>query len=143
MTGLRGPCACGSVRYRTSGALTGPLTFCNRWRCRKRSGSSYGTTAGVAAAAFRVTDGADLLRAWESSPVVRRHFASCCGSPIFKTDEADPAELGFRLGTLDDDPGLGGGMHFQVGSAVPWLRLDDGLPCEGGGPPFGARDADT
>ncbi len=48
--------------------------------------------------------------------------------------------LGFRLGTLDTDPGRPIDVHFQVGSKVPWLRLADGVPQEGGGPPFGQRD---
>lgn len=137
---LHGSCACGHVTYEIDAPLIGPLTYCHCWRCRKQSGSSFGTTAGVAAARFRVTAGADLLRTWESSPGVLRYFAGCCGAPIYKADAADPDELGFRLGTLDDDPGLRRGVHFQIGSAVPWFDISDDLPREAGGPRFGARD---
>ncbi len=137
---LKGSCACGSVRYEITGPLIGPVTYCHCWRCRKHSGSSFGTTAGVRAADFRIVAGADRLASWESSPGTRRHFAGCCGSPIYKRDERAPDQLGFRLGTLDDDPRMEGGLHFRTGSKAPWLEIGDDLPCERSGPPFGERD---
>ena len=55
--------------------------------------------------------------------------------------DAAPELLGFRLGTLDTDPGRTGGMHFMVDSKAPWLEIHDDLPREpGDGPPFGERD---
>lgn len=137
---LTGSCGCGRVRYQITGALIGPITQCHCWRCRKQSGASFGTTAGVARGDFAVVAGADLLRAWQSSPGVERFFASCCGSPIFKRDAADPEEFGFRLGTLDTDPGVTVEMHFRAGSKVPWVEICDDLPREESGPPFGAQD---
>jgi hypothetical protein len=138
---LKGSCACGRVRYEIRGELLGPVTYCHCWRCRKHSGSSFGTTAGVKAADFSVVSGEALLSRWESSPGVHRFFASCCGSPIFKRRDAAPELLGFRLGTLDTDPGRIGGMHFMVRSKAPWLEIHDALPQEpGDGPPFGERD---
>lgn len=137
---LRGSCACGHVSYVIDGGLVGPVTHCHCWRCRKQSGASFGTTAGLPRGALRVVSGAGEIRHWSSSPGVRRFFAGCCGSPLWKEDDADPAELGFRLGTLDDDPGMMAQMHFLTGSQVPWISLDDGLPQQPGGPPFGERD---
>ncbi len=137
---LHGSCACGKIRYEIHGALLGPVTYCHCWRCRKHSGSSFGTTAGLDAAALRFVEGEALLKYWESSPGVRRYFASCCGSPIYKRDAAHPEELGFRLGTLDTDPAVTAAMHYQVGSKAPWVELSDELPKEFGGPAFGKRD---
>lgn len=137
---LSGSCACGRVRYEIRGALIGPVTYCHCWRCRKHSGSSFGTTAGVKAADLVFTAGEELLAGWESSPGVTRFFAACCGSPIHKRDAADPDALGFRLGTLDTDPGLPAALHFMTGSKAPWVALGDDLPHEPGGPPFGERD---
>jgi hypothetical protein len=84
--------------------------------------------------------GGDRLSSWESSPGVRRFFASCCGSPIYKRSDASPRLLGFRLGTLDADPGRTAELHFMVGSKAPWVVLADTLPREGDGPPFGTRE---
>lgn len=137
---LAGSCACGRVRYEIRGGLVGPITLCHCWRCRKHSGSSFGTTSGVRASEFVFLQGEDLLRSWESSAGVHRFFAGCCGSPIFKRDDATPDLLGFRLGTLDTDPGRKAELHFMPRSQVPWLDIDDSLPRKGGGPGFGERD---
>jgi hypothetical protein len=137
---LKGSCACGRVRYEIRGGLVGPLTHCHCWRCRKHSGASFGTTAGVNAADFHVTLGDDLLSSWESSPDVRRFFAGCCGSPLFKRHHRHPELLGFRLGTLDSDPGRAVEQHFMTGSKVPWIEIHDGLPQETVGVPFGERE---
>jgi hypothetical protein len=128
------------VRYEIRGELLGPITLCHCWRCRKHSGSSFGTTCAVKASDLFFLDGEDALESWESSPGVQRFFAGCCGSPIFKRDDAAPALLGFRLGTLDSDPGRKADLHFMVGSKVPWLDIHDSLPQRPGGPPFGERD---
>jgi hypothetical protein len=137
---LKGSCACGRVSYEVDGPLIGPVTYCHCWRCRKHSGSSFGTTAGIAASDLRFVTGGELLESWESSPGVRRFFARCCGSPIYKRDDAAPGELGFRLGTLDTDPGINVAMHFMVGSKAPWVEITDDLPQDRCGVPFGTRD---
>jgi len=137
---LNGSCACGRVRYEIRGELLGPVTCCHCWRCRKHSGSSFGTTAGVNASDLSLLAGEELLSSWESSPGVHRFFAGCCGSPIYKRNDAAAAVLGFRLGTLDTDPMKKAELHFMVGSKVPWVEIDDSLPQESGGVPFGERD---
>ena len=137
---LRGSCACGQVTYEIRGELIGPITYCHCWRCRKHSGSSFGTTVGVRAANFVVVSGEELLSSWESSPGVRRFFAGCCGSPIYKRQDAAPEVLGFRLGTLDANPLRRAELHFMVGSRAPWVEIQDSLPRQAGGVPFGARD---
>ena len=80
------------------------------------------------------------MSSWESSPGVHRFFASCCGSPIYKRDDAAPAVLGFRLGTLDSDPLRNAAVHFMIGSKAPWVQISDRLAQEPGGVPFGERD---
>ncbi|MBI1243978.1 MAG: GFA family protein [Alphaproteobacteria bacterium] len=137
---LKGSCACGEVRYEISGVLVGPITYCHCWRCRKHSGSSFGTTAGVRASEFRIVAGQERLSSWKSSPGIDRFFAGCCGSPIYKRNAETPEMLGFRLGTLDTDPKEVGTLHFQAGSKAPWFAITDSLTCESGGPPFGTRD---
>jgi hypothetical protein len=137
---LTGSCACGRVRYEIHGRLVGPVTYCHCWRCRKHSGSSFGTTAGVAASDLKFVAGQELMASWESSPGVHRCFARCCGSPIYKRDDSNPDELGFRLGTLDTDPDMKAELHFMVGSRAPWVEIADDLRQEGSGPPFGSKD---
>lgn len=137
---LEGSCACGEVRYEVRGALVGPVTLCHCWRCRKHSGSSFGTTCGVRSSDLVLTSGESRLASWQSSSGVDRYFASCCGSPIYKRDASRPELLGLRLGTLDVDPGRKAARHFMIASKAPWLEVHDGLPREGAGPPFGECD---
>lgn len=137
---LNGSCACGAVQYEIAGELLGPITYCHCWRCRKHSGSSFGTTVGLRSEDLRFVSGEERLASWESSPGVRRFFAGCCGSPIYKRDAAHPELLGFRLGTLDSDPSRRGEMHFMTGSKAPWVEIHDSLPQESRGVPFGERD---
>ena len=137
---LRGSCACGRIRYEIRGDLLGPVTYCHCWRCRKHSGSSFGTTVGVKARDLVFLSGEDALASWESSPGISRFFASCCGSPIHKRDSTTPEILSFRLGTLDTNPGKTAALHFMLGSKVPWLEIRDSLPTEPQGVPFGQRD---
>jgi len=134
---LRGSCACGQVRYEIDGELRGRVSHCHCWQCRKHSGASFGTTAAVLAAEFRLVAGADQMGAWESSPGIHRRFAACCGSPIYKTLEAVPEIVALRLGTLDVDPGRTVESHIFVDSKVPWVTLSDDLPTEPGGSKFG------
>jgi hypothetical protein len=94
----------------------------------------------VKAREFVVVSGKDLLSSWHSSLGVHRFFASCCGSPIYKCDDGAPEVLGFRLGTLDSNPSRSADVHFMVGSKAPWVEINDGLPQEAGGVPFGVRD---
>lgn len=137
---LRGSCACGAVTYQISGQLIGPITYCHCWRCRKHSGSSYGTTAGIKSSDLQFNSGADLLSRWESSPGVFRYFASCCGSPIYKLEQSNPDILGFRLGTLDVDPGVTVTQHYMVDAKAPWVEICDHLDqVEGGDGPFPGR----
>ena len=137
---LRGSCACGRVRYEIRGELAGPVGHCHCWQCRKHSGSSFGTTAPVKTSEFHVVEGAELLSSWESSPGVHRFFAGCCGSPIYKRRDDFPGLLGFRLGTLDSDPARTVEEHIFVSSKVPWVEIEDALPQQTGGAPFGERD---
>ena len=138
---LKGSCACGRIEYEIDGRLHGPVTYCHCWRCRKHSGSSFGTTAGITAKSLKFTVGEQLLASWESSPGVHRYFATCCGSPIYKRDEASPDFLGFRLGTLDTDPTVTAQVHYMVVSKAPWVEIEDALDQQpGDGPPFGQRD---
>jgi hypothetical protein len=84
--------------------------------------------------------GEELLSSWESSPGIHRFFAGCCGSPIYKRQDSVPEILGFRLGTLDTDPLRKVDLHFMVGSKAPWVEIQDSLPQEPDGVPFGERD---
>lgn len=80
------------------------------------------------------------LGSWESSPGIRRFFARCCGSPLYKRSDEIPQILGLRVGTLDTSPQRQAERHFLVGSKAPWVKIQDSLPQVEGGAPFPERD---
>ena len=72
---VNGSCACGKIRYEIDGDLKGPISYCHCWRCRKQSGSSFGTTASLRLGQLRFVEGKELLSSWESSPGFRRRLS--------------------------------------------------------------------
>ena len=136
---LEGSCACGRFRYEIQGELLGPVSYCHCWQCRKQSGSSFGTTAGIQASELHVVSGEELLSSWQSGPGIHRFFARCWGSPLYKRLDDAPEVLRLRLGTLDSDPGRTVERHIFVSSKVPWLEIEGELPQSAGGIPFGRR----
>ena len=47
-------------------------------------------------------------------------------------DRSNPDQYGFRLGTLDSDPGAKVTLHYMVDSKAPWVEICDSLDQEPG-----------
>lgn len=129
-----GGCLCGAVRYEVAGELA-PIQLCHCGQCRKAQGSAFGANIPVAAAAFSLLKGADLLREFRASPSKRRVFCAACGSPLFSQRDDTAETLRLRAGTLDDGSGLRLAFHTQTGSKAPWWPIADDLPTWPEAPP--------
>ena len=124
---LEGGCQCGAVRYQVVGEPFF-MVYCHCVQCRRANGTSLATSINIRTRDFVVSQGADALRAYESSPGNHRHFCSVCGSPIYGEMAAYPELRSIRAGTLDDDPGLRSIGHIHVSSKAPWFEIRDDLP---------------
>lgn len=122
-----GGCLCGAVRYEVTGEIA-PIQLCHCSQCRKAQGGPFGANAPVAADAFRLVQGGDVLREYRASPGKRRVFCGTCGGPIFSQRDDAPETLRLRAGTLDDGAGLTLGFHIQAASKAPWWPIEDELP---------------
>ena len=122
-----GSCLCGGVRFVLHGAL-GPITLCHCAQCRKAQGGAAVAASPVRAAEFELTAGAELLRAYESSPGKERVFCSRCGSPLYSRRPAEPDFLRLRLGSLDTPVGKPPSAHIFVSSKADWDIICDGVP---------------
>jgi len=122
-----GGCLCGAVRYEVEGELA-PVQLCHCGQCRKAQGSAFGANVPVAAAAFRLLQGGDVLREHRASPGKRRVFCGTCGSPLFSQRDDAPAALRLRAGSLDDGADLVLGVHIQTDSKAAWWPIDDERP---------------
>ena len=128
MTTLVGGCLCGKVRFAYSGPLGGDLgavIICHCGQCRKAQGYAAAVAPGVASS-FVITEGAALIREFESSPGKKRAFCGACGSPLFSRLDARPEGLRLRLGAFDALPGdLQIEAHIHTEDAPAWSKADD------------------
>ena len=122
-----GSCLCGAVKYEVRGDL-GPAVYCHCSRCRKASGSAFGSNAVVAAKDFVVVEGEDSLKTFSTPQGVHRMFCANCGSPIISRRDILPDVLRLRLGTLDTPVPDAPSAHIFVASKAAWWEIRDQLP---------------
>jgi len=124
---LTGGCLCGGVRFE----VTEPLLeagYCHCTRCQRRSGTAAAATAAVVPGSVRVTQGEDLVKAYEPPDGFPKLFCSACGSALFTRAPGESEPYGVRLGAFDDDPGVRPSFRQHLNSAAPWEPIpDDGL----------------
>jgi hypothetical protein len=125
---LTGRCGCGAVRFE----VTSPLhsaSYCHCKRCQRRTGTAASANGRAEPGSFRIVGGEDRLRAWKPEGGWEKWFCGECGSALFSRDPEDPLQVGLRLGTFDDDPGIRPSSHQFVAYAAPWEPINaDGLP---------------
>lgn len=133
-----GGCLCGAVRYRASGK---PLWVCHCHcrMCQRQTGAAFSTFVGFPSERIEWTRGKPSL--YRSSERVERGFCATCGSTMtFHRDHK--SELDVAAGSLDHLESIAPEFHINTENQVPWLKLDDGLPCHLRFPPEGKdRDA--
>jgi len=123
---LKGSCLCGGVHYEAEGPLIA-MARCHCTQCRKASGAEFATNGSVKAETFRVTAGEELLGQYEWRPGSARVFCRRCGSPLFKRDANNPAQVRLRLGCLDTEISERPLMHVFVGEKPAWSEITDDL----------------
>jgi len=123
-----GSCLCGGVHFSISGEL-GAIQLCHCSQCRKAQGTPFAANTPVQAATFKLRDGADLLRHFESSPGKERAFCGRCGSPIYSRRTSLPNVLRIRTGLLDQALPVKPAWHqFVADKANWWVIPDDDIP---------------
>jgi hypothetical protein len=82
----------------------------------------------VARENLTLLSGAEQLRAFQPPVGVPKHFCQMCGSALFSGDLEHDEQVGIRLGSFDEDPGVRPQYRQFVDSAAPWEPLpEDGL----------------
>ena len=128
---ITGRCQCGAVRYKVTGTIQ-DLYHCHCSMCRRVHGTVFATYATAPRNALVIEQGKDNLATYDSSPPVHRHFCRTCGCQLFIDVDDTPEKIWFTPGTCDWPEDMkappGPLEHIFVGSKIPWLPLDDGLP---------------
>jgi hypothetical protein len=124
-----GGCACGAVRYRSTGDVLFALN-CHCRDCQRETGSGYAPVLGVARAGFALTRG--TTRAWDvtadSGTVTRRHFCADCGSPLYGEPLGHPDMITLRAGSLDDPSVFRPSRDIYTARAQHWDHMNPALP---------------
>ena len=102
--------------------------------CRKHYGSLFGTSLGVANAAFCWLAGKNEIVHYRATPAFERPFCRQCGSTVPGVSE-DEGYWNVPAGLLDDDPGARPRSHIFVASRSALTALDDALPRHDAYPP--------
>lgn len=122
-----GKCLCGEVEVKVAGGIS-DIIHCHCSLCRKNSGTAYATNGFVNASGFEVVKGKERLSSFSFKPGSQRHFCSCCGSPVYSSNEKDPTRYRIRLGILDSEISERPISHNYVSSKASWDDLDADLP---------------
>ncbi len=122
-----GSCLCGGVRFRIEGELA-PIEVCHCGQCRKAQGAPFATNTPVAASAFTLLSGSELLKTYESSPGKQRVFCATCGSPIYSGKDKLPGVIRVRAGLIDEPLPVRPRCHFYTSSKSTWWEINDDLP---------------
>ena len=121
-----GGCLCGRLRYH----ITGPIDsvgHCHCGMCRRSSGGVVTTWISLPAERFTFTRGKPAV--YQSSEHGKRSFCGDCGAQITFWSRRSPAEIDVTLATLDDVSDHPADRHVFVKDRLPWLHLDEHLPC--------------
>ncbi|KAF1053035.1 MAG: hypothetical protein GAK43_01606 [Stenotrophomonas maltophilia] len=123
----RGGCHCGAVRYEVKVALDN-VAHCHCSICRRTSGGTLVTWATVPRTALRWTVGTPAEYA--SSLSCTRYFCPRCGAQLALFTTHSPETLDLTVATLDEPELAPPNRHIWVGTRLPWLHVDEGLPQE-------------
>ena len=122
-----GKCLCGEVTVKITGAIS-DIIHCHCSLCRKNSCTAFATNGFINATDFEIISGKNSLSTFSFKPGRNRHFCSQCGSPVFSSNEQDPARYRIRLGILDSDIVERPISHNFVSSKANWEDLDAQMP---------------
>lgn len=127
--GTTGHCLCGKVQYEYTGA---PIlqALCHCRNCQLQSGSSYSMIQLLPLDALTCNGPvASHNDPSDSGNVLKRHYCSECGSPVYIRSAQREDIVIVNAGTLDDPATFVPQMNIWTKSAQPWVKFADGLPC--------------
>lgn len=120
MSGVRGGCLCGAIRYETTVPPLATL-LCHCSNCRKQSGSAFSFNILMPIEAYSQTGETKVfLDSGDSGKHVARNFCADCGSPIYSHSEMIPQYVIIKAGTLDNPETLAPTREVYCDSALPW-----------------------
>ena len=125
-TSIRGACLCGAVAFTVSPPYRW-FAHCHCSMCRKHYGSLFGTSLGVASAAFCWLEGTSEIVHYRATPAFERPFCRHCGSTVPGASGVE-GYVNVPAGLLDGTLRARPRSHIFVASRSQLTTLDDALP---------------
>jgi hypothetical protein len=122
-------CHCGQLRLEVAGDPLA-VSICNCLDCQRRTGSAFGTQAGVKADQVQVLGRfSDFTRVSEEADRKEHvfHFCPTCGSQVFYTEPSEPGLVVVSVGSFADPtfpPPTESGYDSR---RHPWVHLPDSI----------------
>jgi hypothetical protein len=130
-----GSCLCGKVKYEIRGNL-GIFQYCHCSRCRKVTGSAFGSNLFVSPEDFTWLIGQDSVARYELETA--KYFSTCfcrnCGSSLPWLAKTGKAVV-VPAGTLDGDPEIKPMQNIFCASRALWFEEPGNLPMNDELPP--------
>jgi hypothetical protein len=124
VTGLRGSCLCGGVRFEVREPFE-RVGHCHCTNCKKLSGGTGTVNGRVHSGAIEILAGEELLRTFQPAEGTAKTFCSVCGSNLFGGGWPSSTHASVRLATLDSPFDRLPEAHFYVRSVASWETLPD------------------
>jgi len=126
---LTGGCACGAIRYESTGELLFSIN-CHCRDCQRETGGAYAPIVGVLTAGFTLLQGTPryFTVTADSGSNTRRAFCAECGSPLFGRPESRTDMVTIRVGSLDQPGGFRPTQDIFTARAQPWDYMNPDLP---------------
>ncbi len=124
---VEGGCHCGALRYRLQADL-GDVAHCHCSICRRVSGGTLVTWVTLPLAGFQWLAGSP--QRYMAPPSCSRYFCGNCGAHVALVTAHSPETIDVTVATLDHPERVRANRHIWVGSRLPWLQVDQGLPEE-------------
>ena len=124
-----GGCACGAIRYESTGAPI-VMLHCHCRDCQRSSGGPFSSFVVVPRETFQVLQGAPRFHAAPSEAGGHTHRGFCpdCGAPVFVRPDAAPHLIAIRTTSLDDPSWFSQAFDVWTSDAHAWDRMDPSLP---------------
>lgn len=127
MSGFKGGCLCGAVRYESSEdpKMGG---HCHCQTCRKLGGTGHSSHVGAMAESVTFTGDMSVYELTaDSGNTVRRYFCPNCGSPVYGTSTVMPAMVFIRASSLDDPEVFKPQFRTFASRTPSWDHMDPAL----------------
>lgn len=130
MSGFKGGCLCGAIRYEVAGAPVN-MWNCHCDDCRKSSGASYATNVFVQIVDLTVIKGepARFPHKADSGNTMTKEYCAKCGSQLFNGNSGRPAIKVVRAGAIDEGGFVFPKANVYASRALPSVQEGLKIPA--------------